>query len=509
MAKNIAIFIYSTNKYRKRKTMKYIFFSAIFLNLSCHYPHTARPDPSIRHYVALRASGGKKNCCLLYLPLILSFFASKKYRRIRDERWEKKLLTAMKLSLKILFISLIHLTCHSLQKAVINVPIADLLGSPITTVRPDENIDIAYNNIPLCSAQTNSSFTCPRLHQLLYNDIVELIKINNDEAFIRTTHAFYMTPSSPTPQTDYWTLKKNITLLDDITNNIPLDHIPEPIAFTNKNNMTSNNINTATLQEPYYCATLKTNFSVGTRFLCTPLTKKKQNSSITVYAIDYKTMQEHHISIPRKKCILTNQTKTNNERITDYVNLLKQWTCTKNGCIPYVWGGTSFTHPTQGSFKEVTQTTNNSDYTFYQYNKNENTPKNGFDCSGVILRATQICGLPYFCKNTTTIAQCLKPLNKEQQLIDGDLILVKGHVMAVSDIKNNLLIEARSYSHGYGKLHEIPINEVFEGIETYKDLCNAYFDKRIIKRKDKQGKIRDTFTNLQLLSIASVWDEKP
>jgi len=281
MAKNIAIFIYSTNKYRKRKTMKYVFFSAALISLSCHYPHTARPDPSIRHYVALRASGGKKNCCLLYLPLILSFFASKKYRRIRDERWEKKLLIAMKLSLKILFISLIHLTCHSLQKAVINVPIADLLGSPITTVRPDENIDIAYNNIPLCSAQTNSSFTCPRLHQLLYNDIVELIKINNDEAFIRTTHAFYMTPSSPTPQTDYWTLKNNITLLDDITNNVPLDHIPEPIAFTNKNNMTSNNINTATLQEPYYCATLKTNFSVGTRFLCTPLTKKKQNSSIT------------------------------------------------------------------------------------------------------------------------------------------------------------------------------------------------------------------------------------
>ena len=76
--------------------------------------------------------------------------------------------------------------------------------------------------------------------------------------------------------------------------------------------------------------------------------------------------------------------------------------------------------------------------------------------------------------------------------------------MVVSDTDKNLLIEARSYSHGYGKLHEIPIGKVFEGIETYKDLTDAYFGKKVIKRKDKQGKIRDTFTNLQLFSMASV-----
>jgi hypothetical protein len=55
---------------------------------------------------------------------------------------------------------------------------------------------------------------------------------------------------------------------------------------------------------------------------------------------------------------------------------------------------------------------------------------------------------------------------------------------------------------------EIPLSEVFEDIETYKDLCDAYYDKKVIKRKDKQGKVRDTFTNLQLYSMASVWDDK-
>jgi hypothetical protein len=88
----------------------------------------------------------------------------------------------------------------------------------------------------------------------------------------------------------------------------------------------------------------------------------------------------------------------------------------------------------------------------------------------------------------------------------GDLILVRGHVMIVSDTTKNLLIEARSYGHGYGKLHEIPIGEVFENINTYKDLSEACFGKKVIKRKDKEGKVRDSFSNVQLFSMKSVWN---
>ena len=109
----------------------------------------------------------------------------------------------------------IALTClcfytniFSAQKAVIHVAIADLIGNPIGAIRPDDQAENAYNSIACCGVQTNSSFSCPRLHQLLYNDIVEVIKIHNDEVCIRTTHAFYVTPSSSTPQTHYWTLKK-------------------------------------------------------------------------------------------------------------------------------------------------------------------------------------------------------------------------------------------------------------------------------------------------------------
>jgi cell wall-associated NlpC family hydrolase len=414
------------------------------------------------------------------------------------------------------------------QKAIINVPIADLLGQPIATTRPNDLPQTAYNTIALCGGQTNSPYSCPRLHQILYNDIVDVVKTTDDEAYIRITHAYYVIPSSPTPssfatlsprlqsagkaskdkQAQYWTLKKNITLLDDLTaHNIPINHLPEPITFSDKDNLGLHHNEVVTLTEPHHDATLRITFSAGTRFVRVPSTskQKKRGSNLHVFAIDYKKMKEHQIKIPRSKCIIADHTKTSYERITDYVNLLKKWCHNKQGCIPYTWGGTSFAHTTRGNFKEVTRRTHNSDYSFYEYEKDISSPKSGFDCSGVIARATQICGIPYFCKNTATIPHCLAPLKTEQTLSCGDLILIRGHVMVVSDIAKNLLIEARSYGHGYGKLHEISIGKVFEGIETYKDLADAYFGKSVIKRKDKQGKVRDTFTNLQLFSMTSVW----
>lgn len=403
----------------------------------------------------------------------------------------------------------ITLPTYALQKAVINVPFTDLIGQPIQTIYPDKSPQAGYDEIV---RQAEPTRACPRLHQALYNDIVEVIKTTQDEACIRIAHTYYLIPSSPTPQTQYWMLKKNITLLDDLTaHNIAHDHLPDPINFIDTNHLALNHADVVTLTQPHYDSKLHTTFSVGTRFVRIPLSqrnKRKRSSYYTVFAIDYKTLKEHTIKIPQQKCIITDHTKTHNERITDYVNLLKKWAHLKQGCIPYTWGGTSFTNHIQGNFKEKTHTTDNGDYVFYEYEKDTQCPKSGFDCSGVIVRAAQICGIPYFAKNTATIAHALAPLSTEQTLSAGDLILIRGHVMIVSDVQKNLLIEARSYGHGYGKLHEIPINKVFEGIENYKDLTDAFFNKTVIKRKDIQGKVRDTFANLQLFPMAGAWKQK-
>ena len=414
----------------------------------------------------------------------------------------------LKQALFILFSLLLLPFCSiAEQKAVISVPIADLVGQPMAdllcTITPND----AYAAIPICGGATPSDYACPRLHQLLYNDIVTVEKYHKNEACIRIAHTFYITQSSCMPQTCYWTLTKNITLLDTITTQgIAIEHLPEQIHFSDRQSKAFTNKNIITLTQPHYDKTLDTTFSVGTRFVRAPHTKKR-NTYITVFATDYTTMHEHRIKIPTYKCMIFDENKTKKERIADYVNLLKKWAHQKNGSIAYVWGGTSFMSTINKPFTEVFQTKDGKTYSFYQHEDDTSSPKNGFDCSGLITRATQICAIPYFCKNTTTIAHCLKPLTKETALSEGDLILIKGHVMVVSDIQKNLLIEARSYGHGYGKLHEIPLNKVFEGINTYQDLLEVYFSKKPIKRKDIQGMARDTFANVQLLSMESVWEK--
>jgi cell wall-associated NlpC family hydrolase len=406
-----------------------------------------------------------------------------------------------------IYIITFHLILLPSQKAVISVPIADLIGQQIVSLIPDVPAQQSYESIPVCTGEIKSSIACPRLHQLLYNDIVEIIKIVGDEACIRTTHGYYLIPSSQQPQSTYWTCKKNLTLFNDlIEHNISTTHIPPAADFSNPSTLAC--IDIVTLTEPHHDSTLRITFSAGTRFMKTPAPRKKRPTKLEVFAIDYEKMKLHKIKVPLAKIAMINCTKTQEDHITDFVTVLKKWAHPKNGHIPYVWGGTSFIKPIATHFKEITKTGHNGDYSFYEYEKDTQSPKNGFDCSGVILRATQICGIPYFCKNTTTIAQCLQPLQQENSLQAGDLILIKGHVMIVSDVKNNLLIEARSYGHGYGKLHEIPLNQVFDNIETYKDLCDVYYEKKAIKRKDKNGKIRDTFSNLQLFSMMSVFNKK-
>lgn len=402
---------------------------------------------------------------------------------------------------------LLHFCSSIAQQAVISVPIADLVGQPMVDLFSTTMAEKTYANLAVYGGPITSDYACPRLHQLLYNDTVEVIKYKKDEVYIRIAHAFYITQSSTTPQACYWTLKNNITLLDTITEkNIAIDHIPEPIHFSDKNHTALNNKNIITLTQPHHDTVMNLTFSAGTRFIGIPQTKKR-GSYIPVFAIDYATMQEQHIKIPTHKCMIYEEHKTKKERISDYVNLLTKWSHQKNGFIPYVWGGTSFVTTTNKPFVKTCQTINGNEHFFYQFKNDTSSPKNGFDCSGLITRATQICAIPYFCKNTTTITQCLEPLNQQTPLAEGDLILIRGHVMMVSNIQKNLLIEARAYGHGYGKLHEIPIKQVFENVNSYKDLLDIYYNKKSIKRKDSQGVIQETFNNVQLFSIESAWKE--
>lgn len=212
-------------------------------------------------------------------------------------------------------------------------------------------------------------------------------------------------------------------------------------------------------------------------------------------------------TLPVKLCLASNA-YTAQERIDLFIALIRSW-ITRNGAkghIPYVWGGTSIVHYTQKAAVPHQKKGITRMLRWYDTAEQSVSHKMGCDCSGLIFRAAQICGIPYFFKNSYTTTCYIPPLGMYDTLRAGDIIWVPGHVMIVADVTHNTLFEQRSYDHGYGKLHEIPLKKVFQGITTYQELVHAYHTKAPLWRIDSSGVVRDKFESWKILPLARVWD---
>src|SRR5581483_7356313 len=274
-----------------------------------------------------------------------------------------------------IFFSLTLLSLHAHEKAVICVPIADLVGQPLKTLYAQQSTHDTYNNIPVCW-KDNPLYSCPRLHQLLYNDIVDVISTEGDETCIQISHVFYITPASQTPQTTYWTHTKNLRLFSNITaKNINLNHIPQPLSFHEKNKAPApHEQHIVTLTVPHYDITTHYTFSVGTRFVCAQKPTHK-HKNIKVFAIDYNNNTEIIITIPQNKYLLGGSTTNPVQQINQCVELLKSWAHQKNSFIPYVWGGTSLTTCFNGPFREITKNINGHTLSFFKFDNDTTYPK--------------------------------------------------------------------------------------------------------------------------------------
>ena len=119
----------------------------------------------------------------------------------------------------------------------------------------------------------------------------------------------------------------------------------------------------------------------------------------------------------------------------------------------------------------------------------------------MLLTAAQIVGLPYYAKNTRAIYNSLRPLLKEDVLEEGDLIWYEGHVLVVSDIPKNFVIEAVGYESGFAKVHQISLDKVFADIHDYKDLILAHHMQQPLKRLDILGNPVRSVQQLKLFKL--------
>ncbi len=381
------------------------------------------------------------------------------------------------------------------RKAVTIVPVADLLSQSLTSRNKTHKTQLSYQTIPISGKNENKA--CPRLHQLIFNEEVTILEELNDEVKVHVTNHFCQPEQSDAKQSTYWTAKKNVITFDELKKlGVDISIIPPPLSHHTPQAFDEQIV---TLKYPFADPSSSLSFSVGTRFVKMSMQSNKQ--SVTVHFFNPREKKQKQLFLPLR--YLATDHKNQQEKIDEYVKLIRSWAHETKGVIPYVWGGCSFiTLCKQEPFVEKKDNDTNP---YYLRKDRLRGPQDGLDCSGLILRGTQLCDIPYFFKNSTTLAKNLAPLHKNEPIENGDMIWFPGHVVVVSDVKNNLVVEARGYEHGYGVVQETPLKEQFKNIATYDELKKAFHNKTPIERLDKFGTTVKTLTNYKILKLKSVW----
>jgi len=325
------------------------------------------------------------------------------------------------------------------------------------------------------AASPSSDQTNNRSHQGLYNEIVTCIKEHNEFVQVIFQSVTYNTNKKVS---SFWTKKQNITPLKKIKNKKIVSLIPHATYAQEP---------TITLIHPWK------KFSVGTRF------KYSVNSNLLnsykIMYVNYLTNQIIEDTIPQIHVI--KETKLNSQASrTLFIKVLNNLiNCTKKDhIIPYVWGGSSFVH----SYKDNSFYQDHNDAWQRHGNKH---PYTGYDCSELVMRMAQIAGIDFPWKTSTTIKDSQQKITKNDILQNGDLIWTQGHIVIISDIQRNEIIEARGYPSGYGRIHKLKLNELFEGVTTFNDLLERYHTQKQIQFKNKDGSLHKKTNSFLLLKL--------
>ena len=384
------------------------------------------------------------------------------------------------------------------KKAFVIVPVANAVGQAFVDHHSLEN---EYNKIPASyGPKKTDKVTCPRLHQLLFNEVVTIVKeLPDGQVLVRLKNMFYIDSATQQENNLCWTLSKYLVSFDTLHDpHLYLKYIPQP--FSHKKNEDSN-ILTITLKLPFFDPVTHHTYSAGTRFIA-----QQTQESYLAYIYDERVKNFKKIAISKKFCAAVTYANRN-AQIAAFVDLLKTWSHLSNGYIPLVWGGVSFAKIYKTI--EYTLKEKKGDHPgFFWLLKNEEYPLSGFDSSGLILRAAQICQIPYYFKNTTTAKKRMQPIDNIHELKNGDLLWIPGALFVVSNRDKNMLISALSYQDGYGSVFEKQVKDLFVDIETVEELFDAMQHNKQIYIKNGDGSVSNrTVTHLAFLSIRSVWND--
>ncbi|HBR70300.1 TPA: hypothetical protein DIC20_04025 [Candidatus Dependentiae bacterium] len=366
-------------------------------------------------------------------------------------------------------------------EAVVIEPIIDVVKKNFSTPSPEK----LYYALP--NLWHTKKEECPRLHQLLYNHRVFVLEEDQKQAKISIPHLIVKNKFNKKDHLKGWILKSEIRKIDELNQS----YIPP---FLRKDTTASSVV---TLIFPWQNPHDKKLYSAGTRFV-----RSYQDTAtfIGAYWFDFENNRKTHILLPVNQTLVSTE-RSFSEKQRLMIQLINHWV-DAYGIIPYVWGGASIGNQASNSFYLTANPMLGKNYKGWLW-PHQSYPYAGLDCSGLILLAAQIVELPYFCKNSSTIFKTLRPINKDEIVEDGDIIWMPGHVMIVSDVINNELIEAQGYWPSVGRVRRQKLFERFKNINAYDDFALAFFNKKPLERIHADRSIQ-TFTDYALLKFSSI-----
>lgn len=386
------------------------------------------------------------------------------------------------------------------EQAITIVPVADLCTQSLSKIyNTNDNIENLYKNMPF--AEDKGYYSCPRVHQLLFNEQVVIKQEKGEEVECEVPNIFFRTENGNVIRR-FWTLKKNIKKLKSLKEEgFDLDLFPQPYVDKKGTILINNTILTLVL--PWYDPVTGQHYSAGTRF---KRYKSKDNKNYyAIKIVDFKKYKNRVSYVP-KKIAYINYSKNKDLCCKSFIKVLKGWANCGDDFVPYVTGGCSFIKTYKKDNYNKQEKVINGNKISYWNRPDKTTPRTGMDCSCLVARAAQICGIPYYYKNTTTLAYYLKPLKLCDKLEEGDLIWYIGHVLVVSDLKNNKVLESTGYPFGYGKVHEKDLIKVFKDVKDYKELLERYHKGKPLVRLNNKGEAARDIYKFTLFKMKSSWN---
>jgi len=387
---------------------------------------------------------------------------------------------------------LVSVTALHGKEGYLCVPVADLVAAPFIEQSSKQHIKQAYQSLTLSPEQGTRS--CLRVHQAIFNERVTIVDFKNHQVQIVLKNCFSKAMLGAFDESiKVWTYKDWVVTDDELVQ-MGIDQSVFPLEYNEKTRCDESIIS---LVYPWYDQVTQATYSAGTRF-CLASTQTNDDT-YTVLLFNPKQKELITAYIPKQYAQASGHFSSE-ERRKMFIALLYSW-CDAEESIPFVWGGTSFI--THGCHEVVLKKwfSSTDELASWDCSSSSKRPLSGLDASGLILRAAQICGISYYCCNSTALAHSLSSLSFSD-MREGDIVWAPGYVGIIASLYTNEIIEAQGYARGYGSVHCISLKKRFADIKTWNDFAACCEKKIPLKSLDSQGRVVSHIPTFKLYRLS-------